>query len=99
MNIRKKKEQFPKMFALGLFLSSIGFIGFILLLIKKYLDGTINENYFNHFGIELNYLGILILLLLIPAFLLIALGIRYWQKREENDLLNKYSSKKQNGHT
>ncbi len=95
----KSVEKPSKSFAIGLILGTIGFIGFILLLIKKCLDGTINEYYFTHFGVELNYLGTLVLFALVPIFYLIALGIRYWQKREEKDLLNKYSSKNKNGHT
>ena len=80
-----------KTFFFGLFLGALGFIGFVLLLIKKIKSGEGQETYFTGFGVKFSYLGASILLLVIPVIMLIALVIGWWQKREERDFIKKYS--------
>ena len=83
-----------KAFFPGLLLASLGFIGFVMLIIKKYLSGELTETYFTGFGVKFSYLGAGILISLIPVIIVIALLLRWWQQREEHDFTGKKKKKK-----
>jgi hypothetical protein len=44
-------------------------------------------------GVEFNYIGALILLLLIPLSLIVGWGIRYWQLKDERSFKKKFGIK------
>lgn|GEM_PF-2906318 len=51
------------------------------------------DTYLTPEGVEFNYIGALILFLLIPISLGIGLGIRYWQLRDERSFKKKFGIK------
>lgn len=88
-----------KAFFLGLFLSALGFVGFVVLLMQKVQSGEGLESYFTGFGVKVSYLGIGILISVIPAITLVALVVRWWQGREERNFLEKYKQNKNEKNT
>lgn len=77
-------------FLIGLFLGAVGFIGYCAHVIMKVVQGDGLEHYFTGFGYQFNYIGTLILLGLIPIFLILALILRRYQRRDERDFKDKY---------
>lgn len=79
-------------FFIGLTLVFLGIVGFVLLLIDKVATGRGLDYYINGWGISQNYLSTLVLIAIVPIVIAAAWGFRYWQKREEKDLLKRYAN-------
>ena len=75
-------------------LLSIGFIGFVLLLIHKVVTGHGLDYYKTGHGVEMNYIGALIIVCIMPIVLIIGwIGNKFFKLRE-NYLISKYNKKK-----
>ena len=70
----------------------LGIVGFVLLLVDKVASGRGLDYYMNGWGVRQNYLSTLVLIAIVPIVLAAAWGFRYWQKREEKDLLKRYAN-------
>ncbi len=81
-------------FTTGMFLSVLGFVGFIAFLFEKVMAGEGLEYYFTGFGYQFSYLGALILVCLIPVILGGAFAYQWWSERDERDFIAKYIYKK-----
>lgn len=77
-------------FVIGLVLGFFAFIAFFYRVVVKVMQGDGLEYYFSVLGYQFNYLGALILLVLIPLVLVIALLVRRFQLRHEKDFKDKY---------
>jgi hypothetical protein len=71
----------------------MGAAGFVLELILKVQQGRGLDYYFTGFGVKMNYLGVLILVMLAPVALLVAAGVSWWARRHERDFLRRYGRK------
>jgi hypothetical protein len=75
---------------LSAFLVLIIFAAMVFRIVAKVRSGHGLDTYLTPEGVEFNYIGALILLLLIPVSLVIGLGIRYWQLRDERSFKKKF---------
>ena len=91
-----KSQKFVNM-AFGLFgiLVVAGFIGFVLRVLEKIESGRGLETYFTGFGVKFGYIEAAIVVMLIPVTLIVALAIRWWQKKDERDFIEKYGKEKE----
>ncbi len=64
-------------------LGIVMFAGYVFRVVNKVRFGHGLDRFLTGEGVEFNYIGALILVLLIPLSLIVGWGIRYWQLREE----------------
>ena len=69
------------------------FASFAIRVIDKVRSGHGLDYYFTGEGVRFNYVGALILLVIIPIALLIGWGIRYWSLRGERDFKKRHRIK------
>jgi hypothetical protein len=67
-------------------LTILGFVGFGLKAYQKVIAGRGLETYINGWGVEMNYIGVLIALILIPIVLVAGWLINYVMTRDERQL-------------
>lgn len=67
----------PVAIVVGGLLSILGLIAFAIRAVQKVQAGHGLDYYFTGWGVQLNYIGVLIVFALIPVALLIGLGIRW----------------------
>jgi hypothetical protein len=79
--------------AVGVFLAMVMFAGFVYRVVSKVKSGRGLDTYLTPEGVEFNYIGTLILLMLIPIALLLGWGVRWWQLREERDFKKQFKVK------
>lgn len=77
----------------GVFLVMAMFAGFVYRVVSKVKSGHGLDTYLTPEGVEFNYIGALILLMLIPIALLLGWGVRWWQLREERDFKKQFKVK------
>jgi hypothetical protein len=87
-----------KSFSLGTALIIIAVISFLLTILFKVSDGQGLDYYISGKGYKLNYLGVLILLAVLPLFGLVAWLLRWYQQRHERDFEEKYTKKRNQTH-
>lgn len=71
-------------------LVGIGFIGFVLFLVKKVQNGEGLDHYISGMGYELSYLSALMFVALIPIIIIVVLIIAWFQESDERDFKRKY---------
>ena len=79
--------------AVGVFLAMGMFAGYVYRVVSKVKSGHGLDTYLTPEGAEFNYIGVLILLMLIPIALLLGWGLRWWQLREERDFKKQFKIK------
>lgn len=77
----------------GVFLCSV-LLATVLPTVQKVKSGRGLDTFFDGDGVEWNYIGHLVLLGLIPIAVIVGLGIRWWQLREERDFKKKFGGNK-----
>lgn len=75
----------------GGLLSILALIAFVIRAVQKVQTGHGLDYYFTGWGVQFNYIGALIVLALVPVTLLVGLGIRWWQLRDERDFRKKFN--------
>lgn len=68
-----------------------GFAAFVLRVVDKVRTGHGLDYYFTGWGVQFNYIGVLILLILAPIAMLVGWGIRWWQLRDERDFRKRFN--------
>jgi hypothetical protein len=63
----------------------IGFVGFVLFVFQKILEGRGLEYYLTGYGVQFNYLGAAGVLIALSVAVLVGRALRYWTKHEERD--------------
>ncbi len=88
-----KRSRFPGPVAqfVGGLLIILGGIAFVLRVVEKVKTGHGLDYYFTGWGVRVNYIGVLILLALIPVVLLMGWAIRWWQLRDERDFRKRFN--------
>ncbi len=81
----------PVALAVGGMLIVLGGMAFVLRVVEKVRTGHGLDYYFTGWGVQVNYIGVLILLILIPVVVLVGWGIRWWQLRDERDFRKRYN--------
>ena len=69
----------------------LGGIGFVFRVVEKVQTGHGLDYYFTGWGVQFNYIGVLILLMLIPVILVVGWVIRWWQLRDERDFHKRFN--------
>ena len=69
------------------------FAGFVYRVVLKVESGHGLDTYLTPKGVEFNYIGALVLLMLVPIALLLGWGVRWWQLREERDFKKQFKIK------
>jgi heme/copper-type cytochrome/quinol oxidase subunit 2 len=72
----------------------IGASGFLLWLIKRVIDGKGIDLYRSNWGINYSSIGILTLIVLVVVVMIVGSYLSSRQRKEEFDLLQKYSKEK-----
>ncbi len=72
-------------------LITCGSVAFVLRVLEKVRTGHGLDYYFTGWGVQFNYIGVMILLALVPVTLLAGWGIRWWQLREERDFRKRFN--------
>jgi hypothetical protein len=81
------------MFFIAGVITTVGLIGFVIRVWNKIASGQGADYYKTFWGVEFSYIGVFIIILLLPFILLIGLLFRYLERREEKDFLQKYGKK------
>jgi len=93
--MRYSDPKFPrKMFFVGVTFFTLGFFGFVAMLVKKVLSGQGHYHYFSGFGYQFNYIGTLWLVGLVLLLILIVVFIQLRADREERDFLRQFEKKR-----
>lgn len=74
----------------------VGYVSFVLHFIDKVRTGHGLDYFLTGFGVEMNYLGVLITLGLIPPVLLVRSVIRIWCVKREKQALDALSKRMRN---
>ena len=85
---------FRIVFIVGEVLTLVGFLGLFLWLLKEVIDGNGTNLYQSHWGLNFSPIGVLIFLGVCVVAGFIALYFIHREKKEEEDLLEKYGEKK-----
>ncbi len=92
-NVAKAKRR-SLFFGLGMFLIFIAALSFIFRVFDKVLSDKGLDYYLTGHGVQFNYIGAMVLLLLLPLVIVVGLCFRYWQLRDERDFKRKFWPKK-----
>ena len=87
-----------KTFSVAMVTMMLGFVGFVAFLIDKVLRGHGLDYYISGMGYKLNYLGVLILVALMPLLVLVVWLVAWYQGRDERDFKEKYLNKDDESH-
>jgi hypothetical protein len=85
-------------FGVAMIVMMFGFVGFVAVLINKVLSGHGLDYYISGMGYEFNYLGVLILVVLIPFIMMAVWFITWYQEKDERDFKQKYLKKDDETH-
>ena len=77
----------------GIIAVVIGIFGFTAFVINKVITGHGLDYYFTGFGYEFSYLGVLILIMLLPILALIIFIISWFSDSDQRDFIRKYVHK------
>jgi hypothetical protein len=71
-------------------LSALGLVAFVGDAWRKVASGHGLDTYFTGWGVQFNYVGLLVLIAVIPFALLLSYAVRYWELRHERELMKRY---------
>ena len=90
--IEKKRGKTGRvLFAIAGVLVLIAGISFVLRIVNKVSSGHGLDYYFTGWGVQLNYIGALVLLVVMPLALVVGWAIRWWQLRDERDFRKRFN--------
>ena len=90
--VEKKRTKAGRVFfAIAGVLVVIAGISFVLRVVNKVSSGHGLDYYFTGRGVQFNYIGALILLIVIPVALAVGWVIRWWQLRGERDFRKRFN--------
>ena len=71
-------------------LSLLGLIAFIGQAWRKVASGQGLETYFTGWGVQFNYIGLLVFVAVVPVVLLLGFAVRHWELRHEREFKKRY---------
>jgi hypothetical protein len=74
----------------GGILIALACLGFVARVWTKIRSGHGLDTYFTGYGVQFNYIGVAILLVLLPAVLLLGIVLNWWLGRDERDFKRRY---------
>ena len=66
--------------------------GFFIHVWQKIASGDGLDTYFTGFGVQFNYLGVAVLIAILPLVLLAAALLNWWHGREEREFKRRYGN-------
>jgi hypothetical protein len=71
-------------------LSVLGFAGMVMAFREKIRTGHGGETYRTGWGYQLSYLGVMVLVALVPVVMIVGSAIGWWQRRDEREFDRRY---------